>query len=145
MEKMIKYPALFGGDMLDQFFDYIDRNQWNDNSYVYPMDIIENKKDNTVIGYEIVMALAGVPKENIDISLDGDTLNISVGKVEKQTEKEGVSRIFVKNGISRRQAKASFALHGIDKGKITSSFENGMLTVKVPLAEESMPRKITIG
>jgi len=145
MEKMIrssKLPAFCSGEFADQLLSVM-RNQWSDNSQPYPVDIVETRTEKgDVNGYEVIIALAGIPKENIEISVDNDILNISIKKTERE---ETNTRFYVKSGISRRSVNLRYSLHGVDIGKIVSSFADGMLTVKITLAEESMPRKITIG
>lgn len=141
MIKNMRLPALFGGSELDRLFESLSDTQYTEYS-VYPTDIVEISENETVTGYEIIMALAGISRENIDVNLEDDTLNISVTKQNKENE---TGKRYIKNGIARRSAKVQYALHGVDKNKITSVYENGVLTVKIPLAEESKPRKITIG
>jgi len=147
MENMIKrenkFPAFCSGDIVDQFVDDLFGRQLFEKPQPYPVDIVEVKDENgDIASYEVIVALAGIPKENIGISVDNDILDISVDKVEK-TETD--TRTYVSNGISRRSASFRYSLHGVDIGKIVSNFADGVLTVKIPLAEESKPRKITIG
>lgn len=135
-------PSIFGWNFMDKLFDELD-GQFFENVSVYPTDVIEltDEKGN-VTGYELDVTLAGIPRENVEVLIDRDVLDISVKKVE-QENKNG--RNYIRKGISQRSMQLRYGLHGIDKDKIQANIKDGMLKVTLPIAEEAKPNKIIIG
>jgi len=121
----------------------INREQLLDGAHGYPTDILELKDDSgKVTGYQINVTLAGIPKENVEITAECDAISISVKKTDKSENK---NHNYLRKGISQRSMQTRYGLHGIDKENIKASMSDGMLTVTLPLAEEAKPKVITIG
>ena len=122
------------------------------------VNIIENDK-----GTEVHIALPGIDKENVDIKLDRDILNISVITNEQETnnKKENIAvdqtnktEITIEPTTKYRRKefdfsnfKRSFHLpESIDFSRIDAQFKNGVLIIELPKKEEVViePKKITI-
>jgi HSP20 family protein len=92
--------------------------------------------------YYIRAELPGVVSEDLDIQATGKNLSIS-GVRKNVPEAEGAR-------YHRREREAGkfarvFTLPGIIVAeKIKAAFSNGVLTITIPKAEESKPRKISI-
>ncbi|HEX7070920.1 MAG TPA: Hsp20/alpha crystallin family protein [Rhodothermales bacterium] len=84
----------------------------------------------------------GIPKDSIDINFNDGTLSVSgERKAEEKTEHENFVRVERSYGRFFR----SFELpNTVDADNITASYEDGVLTVRVPKAEESKPRRIQV-
>ncbi|MFQ6014070.1 MAG: Hsp20/alpha crystallin family protein [Anaerolineae bacterium] len=87
-------------------------------------------------------AVPGVSPDDIDISIVGDTLSI---KGETKTEEE------VKEGSYLRRERHYGAFSrtvslpaGIKADKAEASYENGILTLTIPKAEEVKPKTIKV-
>ncbi len=93
-------------------------------SLIAPMDVIE-----TPNGYEVDVALPGVRPEDIELTVDQNSLTIR-GRYSHQDERQNQSQ-------SQQQG-------GIDTNKIQTKFQNGILTIMVPVSEESRPKRIGI-
>lgn len=133
----------WGRNTFEEMADEMFRNSYVSDRAAYPTDIIQILDDNGQIkGYEILMALAGIDKENVDVTTDNDALVITVKKSEKAEDKK---RVYVQKGISQRSSESRFGLYGIDKNGIKATCTDGMLKVELPLAEEVKPRAIKIG
>jgi HSP20 family protein len=105
---------------------------------IYPrMDMFEDK-DELVMRAE----LPGIRKEDIDISLEGDCLTISAEKKPEKLSKDATSymceRCF---GNYSRTVSLPFP---INTDKVSSTFENGLLEVRLPIAEEAKAKHIEI-
>ena len=101
------------------------------------MDMYET--DDAVV---VKMSVPGVKPEDVDVSVVGDTLTIR-GEI-KADEK-------VENGqyLCREMAYGRFArsvtLPGlVQADKASADFQNGILTVEIPKAEEAKPKTIKI-
>ena len=136
------FPAVFGWDAFDRVFEDM-RGSLFEVPQGYPTDVVElRNKNGDVTGYEVDVALAGIPKENVSINVERDTLTISVKKADKQENEE---RRSVRNSMARRSMQVELGLHGIDKEKIKADIVDGLLKVELPIAEEALPRVIKIG
>ena len=87
-------------------------------------------------------ALPGVKPEDVDISLLGDTLTIS-GRTseEKSSEEDGYSYREIRRGSFSRTLTLP---RGVKSEAAEASFDNGLLRLSFPKAEEAKPRQIKI-
>jgi HSP20 family protein len=89
----------------------------------------------------IVSDMPGVDQQNLDITLENDTLTVE----GKQSLPEPPKHRQLHHGYDPGKYKRSFnLLTEIDKDKITAKIDNGVLTVTLPKSEETKPRKIEI-
>jgi HSP20 family protein len=103
-----------------------------------PVDIQE-----TDDAYRIHAELPGMTKDDIQITLENNVLRLSgERKFEKDTKRENYHRIERTYGAFSR----SFALPTqVSPDKVEAKFENGVLSIAVPKAEQAKPRRISIG
>lgn len=86
--------------------------------------------------------LPGVKKEDVDISITGDTLTI---KGERKTSKEVKDEDYYRCESHYGSFSRSITLPAaVDPKKIEASYENGVLEVQLPKARESVPTKVEI-
>lgn len=102
-----------------------------------PVDMFQ--QDSNVI---VKASLPGVKPEDIDISVIGNTLTIK-GEVkeEKEIKEEDV--------IRRERCVGAFSRsmtlpNPVDTSKAQATYENGVLTVSLPVAEEAKPKEIKV-
>jgi molecular chaperone IbpA len=88
-----------------------------------PYDIIRKDDD-----YTIVMAIAGIKKHELQITLDGRSLIVAAAT---DTSEDSVGEV-VHHGIAQRDFKLTFALaeHVVVK---SAGLEDGLLTIKLKL------------
>ena len=105
------------------------------NNIGYPrMDITDSKKE-IVIKFD----LAGVNKENIKLSISDDKILTLQG--EKKESKEEKSKDYVKKEIFYGSFQKAIQLpENIDESKLSTKFENGILTVTIPKTEIKKPK-----
>jgi HSP20 family molecular chaperone IbpA len=104
-------------------------------SYVPDVDIIEDADAITLRA-----DLPGVKRENLDIDIREGTLTLTGTVDAPQTHHNLVYREYELGGFSRR-----FTLgERIDQEKISAKLDNGVLTLVLPKAAASKPRKIEI-
>ncbi len=95
--------------------------------------------------FKIELAIPGMNKDDVDINLENDVLNISSEKEEnlEETAKKCTKREYFYSSFKR-----SFTLpKSVDKDKISAKSENGVLLIKIDKKEEEIeksPRKIEI-
>jgi HSP20 family molecular chaperone IbpA len=110
------------------------RRERQDRYFQPATDIIE-----TADAVVLKLDMPGVARENVDLTVDKDTLTI-VGKAEPEESGEPVYReTYV--GDYRRQ----FTLTAdVDPGNVAATMHHGVLTVRIGKAERAKPRKIRI-
>lgn len=101
-----------------------------------PVDVIE---DNT--GITLYADLPGVPKEKLDLQVEGDTLSIE-GELDL-TLPEGMeaSHAEIQLGRYRRAFTLSKEL---EPAKVSAELNNGVLRLRIPKAEHAQARRIEI-
>jgi HSP20 family protein len=78
----------------------------------------------------------------VEITLTGSTLTIA-GEVKEESRREDESWIL--NEIRRASFSRTLELpEGLVGDRATATFENGMLTLRIPKAEQVKPRQIKI-
>ncbi len=105
-----------------------------------PMNVVETEN-----GYEVDVLLPGVKPEDVEVTVEQNTLTIK-GKYSHRSEEEGKSRDWLRQEISSGSFQRSITFpKPIDPNNIRATFENGVLTLKVPINETSRARRIEIG
>lgn len=94
-------------------------------------DIYE--KDNK---YYIEMEVPGFNKEDIDISLKEGYLTVRAEKKMSNEEKDEDKK-YLRKERNYIRTERSFNLGNIDEENIDASFENGVLKIEIPKAEEN--------
>lgn len=100
-----------------------------------PYDVLKLDEDT----YQVSLAVAGFSKDNVSVSVEDNTLNIS-GEIVEITDAEVIHK-----GIAARKFTRSFAL-GEYMEVSSASLEDGMLVIKIirEIPEEKKPKTIKI-
>jgi HSP20 family molecular chaperone IbpA len=101
----------------------------------YPVDIYETDK-----GLRFELAVVGLEKSDLDITVDGDTLRISHEKAEEVEQKN-----YIQRGITKRSFDLAWKVASkFNLNKLVAEMDKGLLIVDVPYTESKEPKKITI-
>lgn len=101
------------------------------------VDVTEND-DEIVLEAE----LPGMKKEEIDVQLNGDTLTLrGERRIERAEKDERYHRIERQYGAWQRSFQIEVP---IDAAKISADYNDGVLCVRLPKAENVKPRQIVI-
>ena len=96
----------------------------------------------TTDAYVVNFDLPGLKKEDLEISFEDGTLSVSG---ERHAETTGEDRKFVRIERSYGRFYRAFSLpQAVDIDAVEARFEDGVLTIRVPKAEEVKPRRIDI-
>lgn len=120
----------------DSFRDYGDESE-SLTSWCPAADIYETDDD-----YVFKLEVPGIPKDDIKIDLQNNTLNIKgERKEDKEVKKENFHRVESYCGSFSR----SFALpRNVDVNKINAVMKDGILELRIAKAEEQKAKAITI-
>jgi HSP20 family protein len=101
-----------------------------------PMDLY--KVDDHFV---LTADLPGVDPGSVDVNVDHGTLTLTAHRSARS--EDGVQWLANERfaGTYRRQLSLG---EGIDTAKIAATYENGVLTVTIPLAERAKPRRIEV-
>lgn len=99
------------------------------------VNIKQSEKD-----FSLELAIPGLGKEDIKISVDQDLLTISSEK-KSETEEKEENGTYTRREFSYQSFKRSFTLpESVDSDKIDAKFENGVLFLHLPKKEEALPK-----
>jgi HSP20 family protein len=123
--------------LFDDFFRGPRIVAWEPAELGFALDVYE--KDDAVV---VKGALPGVRPEEVDISVTGDILTI---KGETKSEEETKDGSYHRRELRYGAFARSIALPTrVDHDKAEATFENGILTISLPKAEEVKPKSIKI-
>jgi HSP20 family protein len=102
-----------------------------------PMDLVKSGDQ-----YTLMADLPGADPGSIDLVVDNGVLTLSASRAPSP-EEEGVQWLANErfSGTYRRQVTLG---EGVDPSRVRASYDDGVLTVTIPLAERAQPRKISV-
>jgi HSP20 family protein len=103
---------------------------------VMPMDLFRSGDH-----YVLACDLPGVDPGSVDISVDGGTLTIRAERTPRSEEHAQWIAQERPSGTFLRQLSLG---DGLDTEHIGATYENGVLTVTIPVAERAKPRRIQV-
>ena len=100
-----------------------------------PIDVYSTEND-----FVVTASLPGVKAEDVNITVEGDTLTVS-GKIGERIE--NVDYVYSErfHGEFMRTLKLNVP---VDADKIVATFEDGVLTLMLPKAEALKPKQIQV-
>ena len=102
------------------------------------MDVKESNGD-----YKIKAEIPGVKKDDIHISIDGNTVSISAEVKKEKEEKEGEKVIRCERSYG--MASRSFSLADeVDQGKVQAKYTDGVLELTLPKKPGSSRKEVPI-
>lgn len=103
---------------------------------VMPMDLYRQGDH-----YVLIADLPGIDPGSVDVDVDGQLLTIRAERTIRG--EEGVK------WITRERMGGSFLRQltlgdGIDREKISAHYDNGVLSIMIPVSEKAKPRKVEV-
>lgn len=106
-------------------------------AWIPAVDIYETEQKDVVVK----MDLPGVKREDIKVSFENHTLAIEGERKASEVATDQFHRTERAAGSFRR----SFTLPGtVDGARVDATFQDGVLTIKLPRREEARPRQIQV-
>lgn len=107
-------------------------------SLIPTADISEDEK-----GYQVVVDLPGIPKDNINLSVSGSTLTLRAERKEKKEEKKKKNyyKLERDSGFFERQFTFN---HDIDESKVSATYTDGVLEINLPKKKQDKSKLIKI-
>ena len=129
-------------DMLMRFDPFRELDRWASQGLAgrtspMPMDAYRDG-DRFTIHFD----LPGVDARSIDLTVEKNVLTVSAER--NWTHGEG-QQVVVSERPQGSFTRQLFLGDSLDPDRIEASYDNGVLTVKIPVAESAKPRKVEIG
>ena len=101
-----------------------------------PVDLYRDEEQ-----YVLVADLPGIDPGSVDVDVDGQLLTVRAERTQRS-----------ENGakwLARERPTGSFLRQfnlgeGIDTARISANYENGVLSVMIPMSERTKPRKVSV-
>lgn len=108
-----------------------------DNRAMVPrVDVLEDET-----GITLLADLPGVPKDQLEIKVEGDTLLIE-GAVTPATP-GGLGPVYAEVRVPRYR-RAFTLSRELDTARIDANLKDGVLNLRIPKQEHAQPRRITV-
>jgi HSP20 family protein len=118
-------------------FDRVFDQAWSQTRAAgVPLDAYRHG-DSFVLNFD----LPGVDPASIDITVERNALTVSAERHWQQIEGDQIVASERRHGAFTRQV---YLGEGLDSDAIHATYEQGVLTVTVPVSERSKPRKIEV-
>lgn len=103
-----------------------------------PLDVRESED-----GYTIQASLPGVKPEDVQVQIMGDTVMIR-GELREEHEERRGEQVILRERRTGGFARTLTLPVPVDAEHIDASFENGVLTLRLPKAQQARPRRIQV-
>jgi HSP20 family protein len=124
--------------LFDQFFPTRSAGEADSTVWAPRTDLIESED-----AYIIHLDVPGMAKDELDVNYQDGMLTIA-GERKKEQRNENDNVVRIERALGRFYR--SFGLpRAVNAAGISASYTDGVLTVRVPKAEESKPRRIKVG
>jgi HSP20 family protein len=101
-----------------------------------PMDAVRREND-IVLSFD----LPGVDAGSIDVTVDQGVLTVRAQRTQERAEGDSP---FIRERVTGTFARRLRLSDAVDADQIEAGYHDGVLTVRVPLAEQAKPRKVEI-
>ncbi len=92
--------------------------------------------------FNVYFDLPGVDPDSIDVTVERNVLSVKAQR--QRRSKEGVENVISERpmGVFSREL---FLGDNLDTDKLEAGYDNGVLTLRIPVSDRAKPRKISIG
>ena len=119
-------PTVWDDFFTTQSFGSLSADIWEEENDVY-----------------VKMALPGVDKDDIKITINEDNISI-VGNSKKEEEEKDKKRKYYYRSMESSFEQSFNLPTKVDPEKVEAEFKDGVLTVQLPKADEVKPREVKI-
>ena len=113
-----------------------EREQAQQRTVQPPVDVYEDES-----GITLLADMPGVPKEQLELRVDGDSLLIE-GSAQPQTP-EGLEPLWAEVQVARYRRHFTLSRE-LDTSRVEANLKDGVLTLRIPKAAHAQPRRIAV-
>lgn len=122
---------------IDALFDQFTGRSSSSTTSPMPMDAYRRDSDIWVH-----LDLPGVAADSLDVSVERNVLTVTGERSWQRREGDQMYLAERRSGTFRRQVTLG---DGLDAEAIEADYTDGVLTLRIPVAEKAQPRKISVG
>ncbi len=124
--------------MLLRFDPFRELDRWTEpvRSPAIPMDAVR-KGDRVEVRFD----LPGFDPESVELEVERNVLSLNAERAWQAAEDEQVLAAERRHGTYARQL---FLGDNLDTTRVEANYDNGVLTVTIPVAEAAKPKKVSI-
>ena len=144
-------PSIFGENLFDEFFnDPFEMNmilpRGRDPLYgKHSKNLMKTDVRETEGSYELDIDLPGFKKEDVNVELKNGYLTIATSKSLDKDEKDQKGRYIRQERYAGAMSRSFYVGEDVQPSEISAKFENGILQLSVPKAEQKrLPKTTTI-
>ena len=116
--------------------DRLTQAPWGGSRPVMPMDAYRRNGD-----FVVHFDLPGIDPGTIDLTLEKNVLTVAA---ERRFAKQEGDEITVSERPQGRFSRQLFLGESLDPDRIQANYDQGVLTLHIPIAERAKPRKVEI-
>lgn len=94
--------------------------------------------DHVVVHFDV----PGVSPDAVDLTVEKNVLTVSV---ERSWERREDQQILVNERVQGRSSRQLFLGESLDLDRVEANVDDGVLTIRIPVAEQAKPRKVAVG
>lgn len=96
--------------------------------------------------YKITADIPGFKEDEIDVHIENNILSIVAERSNLDKDSKDDKNIIQERSYHQRiERRVNLGSRSLNTQDITASLENGILEISIPLSEESLPKRISIG
>lgn len=134
--------SFFNDSWMEDIFRDVDRRFRASSITSFPPCNISTDKEGTI---KFEFALAGYDEQDLTVNVEDDKLVISASHSAEESEDDTPEEAYIHHGIRAREFRAVYPIGTrFDTTQAQAAFRNGILTVRIPVAEEKKPRSLQI-
>ena len=144
-------PSIFGENLFDEFFnDPFEMNmllpRGRDPLYgKHSKNLMKTDVRETENSYELDVDLPGFKKEDVNVELKNGYLTIATSKSLDKDEKDQKGCYIRQERYAGAMSRSFYVGEDVQPSEISAKFENGILQLSVPKAEQKrLPKTTTI-
>ena len=123
---------------LDSLFSQLSGPNWRSAGSAQPTAMDAYRRDDNVW---VHLDMPGVAADTIDVSVERNVLSVTAERTFHRQEGDRVYLAERQHGSFRRQVTLG---DGLDTEGIEADYHDGVLTLRIPVAQKAQPRKIEI-
>ncbi len=85
--------------------------------------------------------LPGVDRDSIDVTVEDNMLHVAA---HRSARYEGADEVALRERRHGAMTRQLLLADGLDMTNITASYDDGVLRLEIPIAEEARPRKVEV-
>ena len=144
---MLYMPSIFGEDLMDRWFNDMDREFARMEKPLYgrnAKNLMKTDVRERDDGYEVDIELPGFHKGEVQLSLENGYLNIVAAKgLDKDEKDKKTGKLIRQERYAGNLSRSFYVGEDITEDDITAKLEHGVLSLQIPKkeAKPQLPEK----